>query len=147
MNENEVLSELEKYKGKSGLYIIRPIKKELLKNICEKLNYIYKSEIAYIGKGAKTKTSDLRLRGKQEMGWSNFDGATFVRKIGKYLDFDIKDKTNKLLRERTKLFICSNFKIECIEFGSNVNLLQKETEFIEVLKPCLNNLKNKVISN
>jgi hypothetical protein len=76
------------------------------------------------------------------MGWSNFEGATFVKKVGKYLDFDISDKTNKLLQEKTKEFICSNFKIECIEFGYDVDLLAKETEFITKFQPCLNDKKN-----
>jgi hypothetical protein len=60
------------------------------------------------------KKSDLYKRSKQEMGWSNFEGATFVKKIGRYLDFDIKDKTNKKLQEATKQFICSHFTIECV---------------------------------
>jgi hypothetical protein len=76
------------------------------------------------------------------MGWSNFEGATFVKKIGKYLDFDILDKTNKLLQEKTKEFICSNFTIECIVFGYDVDLLVKETEFITKFQPCLNDKKN-----
>ena len=139
---NQILDELLKFKGKHGLYIIRPKDKSVLENICKKMNYDFKSEIAYIGKGAKTKNSDLRKRSKQEMGWSNFEGATFVKKVVKYLDFDISDKTNKLLQEKTKEFICSNFKIECIEFGYDVDLLAKETEFITKFQPCLNDKKN-----
>jgi hypothetical protein len=111
--------------------------------MCIKLAYEYKSEIAYIGKAAKTKYSDLYTRGKQEMGWSNFEGATFVRKIGLFLDFDIKDKKNKELKEKTKQFICSNFKIECVEFPLNSNLLTEETKWIKKLKPSLNDKKNK----
>jgi hypothetical protein len=139
---DQILNELLKYKGKHGLYLIRPKDNNILEDICKKLGYEFKSEIAYIGKGAKTETSDLRKRGKQEMGWSNFEGATFVKKIGKYLDFDIKDKTNKLLQEETRKFICSNFTIECIEFGCDVNLLEKETEYITKFQPCLNDKKN-----
>jgi hypothetical protein len=139
---NQILDELLKFKGKHGLYIIRPKDKSVLENICKKMNYDFKSEIAYIGKGAKTENSDLRKRSKQEMGWSNFEGATFVKKIGKYLDFDIKDKTNKLLQEETKKFICSNFTIECIEFGYDIDLLVKENEFITKFQPCLNDKKN-----
>ena len=47
------------------------------------------------------------------MGWSNFEGATFVRKIGRYLDFDIKDKTNSDLKEQTKGYEKSEIRI-CI---------------------------------
>ncbi len=139
----EIELELFNFKGKQGLYVIRPKTQTILKEICEKLGYEYKSEIAYVGKAAKTKSSDLFTRGKQEMGWSNFEGATFVRKIGLYLDFDIKDKRNKELKESTKRFICSNFTINCIEFSSDFNLLEKETEIINELEPCLNNKKNK----
>lgn len=139
---NQILNELFNYKGKHGLYIIRPKDLIVLKEICEKLNYDFTSKIAYIGKGAKTKTSDLRIRSKQEMGWSNFEGATFVKKIGKYLDFDVKDKTNKLLQEETRKFICSKFTIECVVFGYEEDLLEKETEYINRFKPCLNDKKN-----
>ena len=119
-----------------------PKTREVLQAICKKLDYDYKSDIAYIGKGAKTKTSDLFVRGKQEMGWSNFEGATFVKKIGLYLGFDISDKTNKELREQTKQFICSNFTIECVDFCANTDLLEKETEYILHFEPCLNDRKN-----
>ncbi len=136
-----LLNYLKDFKGKQGLYIIRPKKIETLKAICEKLNYNYTSDIAYIGKAEITKTSHLGLRSKQEMGWSNFEGATFVKKIGIYLDLDIKDKKNKELREKTKLFICSNFTIECIPLDINENVLIKETEYIHSYKPCLNDMK------
>jgi hypothetical protein len=79
---------------------------------------------------------------KQEMGWSNFEGATFVRKMGRYLDFDIKDKKNKDLKEQTKAFICSNFTIECVAFEDGINVQLKETEYIQEFKPCLNHKKN-----
>ena len=138
----EIELELFNFKGKQGLYVIRPKTQSVLKVICEKLGYEYKSEIAYVGKAAKTKSSDLFTRGKQEMGWSNFEGATFVRKIGLFLDFDIKDKKNKELKELTKQFICANFTIECIVFPLNSNLLIEETQLIKKLNPCLNNKKN-----
>jgi hypothetical protein len=138
----EIELELLSFKGKQGLYVIRPKTQSVLKEICKKLGYEYKSEVAYVGKAAKTNTSDLFTRGKQEMGWSNFEGATFVRKIGLFLDFDIKDKRNKLLKDKTKQFICSNFTIECIEFSLDSNLLEKETEYINKIKPCLNDKKN-----
>lgn len=77
------------------------------------------------------------------MGWSNFEGATFVNKIGRYLDFNIKDKTNKELQEATKQFICSNFTIECVDFCYETDLLDKETEYIKLFQPCLNDKKNK----
>ena len=113
---DQVVQELSKYRGKHGLYIIRPKSEDTLKTICSKLQYSFQSNIAYIGKAAKTKSSDLFVRSKQEMGWSNFEGATFVKKIGKYLDFDTKDKKNKELQLETKKFICKNFTIECVEF-------------------------------
>ena len=143
----EVYREIEKlllkYKGKHGLYIIRPQSFQVLREICLKLKYDLKSEVAYIGKGAKTKSSDLRNRSKQEMGWSNFEGATFMKKIGLYLDFDITDKKNKIIKEKTKEFICSNFTIECIEFNDDSNLLELESNYIDFFKPCLNDKKNK----
>ena len=142
----QLIKNLRNFKGEHGLYIIRPISIDLLINICKALDYEYKSDIAYIGKGAKTKTSDLFLRCKQEMGWANFEGATFVKKIGLYLGFDIKDKKNKELQRKTKEFICSNFKIECIKFTHDVNLLEIETQYIKALNPCLNNKKNKTMN-
>ena len=136
-----VLNYLKDFKGKQGLYIIRPKSQELLVLICKKLNYEYTSEIAYIGKAELTKTSHLARRAKQEMGWSNFEGATYVRKMGRYLDYDIKDKRNKELKEQTKMFICSNFTIECVAFEDGVDIKQKETEYIKFYKPCLNDKK------
>lgn len=141
---NKILSELSKYNGKQGLYIIRPKNIQVLKDICKKLEKKFQSEIAYIGKAAKTKSSDLSVRSKQEMGWSNFEGATFVKKIGLFLGFDIKDKTNKTLKEETRKFICTNFTIECIVFNYDVNLLERETEYIKLFKPCLNDKKNRI---
>lgn len=142
-NSKVVECYLDEFREKQGLYIIKPKDKWLLKNICDKLNYEYKSDIAYIGKAAKTKYSDLRKRAKQEMGWSNFAGATFVRKMGLYLDFDTNDKTNPIAKERAKEFICSNFTVECVVFSLETNLLEKETEYIAFYKPCLNVKKNK----
>jgi hypothetical protein len=83
----------------------------------------------------------LANRAKQEMGWSNFEGATFVRKMGRYLDFDIIDKKNKTLKEQTKAFICSNFTIECVAFDEGINVQVKETEYLQEFKPCLNDKK------
>jgi hypothetical protein len=136
-----VIDYLKAYKGKQGLYIIRPKTQELMVSLCEKLNYNYKSDIAYIGKAELTKSSDLYNRAKQEMGWSNFEGATFVRKMGRYLDFDIKDKTNKDFQEKTRAFICTNFTIECIAFDEGINVQTKESEYIQEFKPCLNDKK------
>ena len=136
-----ILNYLKDFKGKQGLYIIRPKSQEILKLICQKLNYQYTSDIAYIGKAEITKTSHLANRAKQEMGWSNFEGATYVRKMGRYLDFDIKDKKNKELREQTKMFICTYFTIECIVLEDGVDIQQKETEYIKRFKPCLNDKK------
>ena len=137
-NETEVLNYLKGFKGQGGLYIIRPKYEQVLIDICEKLNYNYTSDIAYIGKADKTAKSDLFNRAKQEMGWSNFEGATFVRKIGLYLGFDVKDKTNKELRDKTKAFICDNFTVECVLFNNYLTFLNEETNFIAVHKPCLN---------
>lgn len=127
---------LKKFKGQQGLYIIRPKNKDLLKQICKKISYEFTSDIAYIGK-----SKNLFKRGKEEMGWSNFEGATFVRKIGLYLDFDIKDKRNKVLRDQTRVFICSNFEIECIPFDNKINILCEETKYIKSLKPSMNDNK------
>ena len=138
-----VIDYLKAYKGKQGLYIIRPKSQELMQAICTKLNYNYTSEIAYIGKAERTKSSHLAHRAKQEMGWSNFEGATFVLKMGRYLDFDIKDKTNTNLKEQTKAFICSNFTIACVAFEEGINVQLKETEYIQEFKPCLNDKKNR----
>lgn len=138
----EILDYLHRFKNKHGLYIIKPRELEILVTICEKLNYEYKSNIAYIGKGARTRTSHLSKRAGQEMGWSNFEGATFVKKIGRYLDCDLKNKKDKEQQERTRRFICTNFKIECIEFPLETDLLKKETEFISEYRPCLNDKKN-----
>lgn len=136
-----IINYLKDFKGKQGLYIIRPKSQELLILICEKLNYEYTSDIAYIGKAELTKKSHLAVRAKQEMGWSNFEGATYVRKMGRYLDYNIKDKRNKELKEQTKMFICSNFTIECVAFEDGVDIQQKETEYIKHYKPCLNDKK------
>jgi hypothetical protein len=47
-----ILNYLKDFKGKQGLYIIRPKSQEILKLICQKLNYEYTSDIAYIGKAS-----------------------------------------------------------------------------------------------
>jgi hypothetical protein len=143
-NQIEIRDYLSSFKGKSGIYIIKAKKDNILKEICQKLNYEYKSSIAYVGKAKNTKTSDLYNRTKQEMGWSNFEGATFMRKVGLFLDFDIKDKKNKELQLETRDFICDNFSIECIALSDDVNLLEKESEYIVKFKPCLNVKKNNI---
>lgn len=135
------LDYLSQFKDKGGIYIVRPKSIKILEDICLKLNFDFVSEVAYIGKAEKTKTSDLFKRGKQEMGWSNFEGATFVRKIGRFLDFDIKDKKNKNLQEQTREFICNNFTIECIEFTENIQ--DVETKYIQDFRPCFN-VKKKI---
>jgi hypothetical protein len=143
LTELKILTEnyLSNFKNKQGLYIIKPKSVQLLNEICLKLGYENKSEIAYIGKAELTKSSDLRIRSRQEMGWSNFEGATFVRKIGLFLGFDIKDKKNKVLKDLTHLFILENFTIECVVLESNIQNI--ETEYIISKKPCLNNKKVK----
>jgi hypothetical protein len=137
-NQQEILDYLSNYRGKNGIYIIRAKNKEVLSDICQKLNFEMSGDIAYVGKAKKTKSSDLFYRSKQEMGWSNFEGATFVRKIGMYLDFDIKDKTNKELQEKTREFICDNFTIECKIYSEDLNLLEIESQEICNLKSCFN---------
>jgi hypothetical protein len=134
-----VMELLEQYRGKQGLYIIRPKSQDLLIDICNKLGYEYNSEIAYIGKAEHTKHSDLRVRAKQEMGYANFEGATFVRKMGRYLDFDIRDKRNKEIRDITKNFILDNFFIECVVLEEEIQ--SAETFYIKNLRPCLNDKK------
>jgi hypothetical protein len=59
-----------------------------------------------------------------------------------FLNLDVKDKKNKILRETTKEFICENFTIECIEINLDENLLETEHKYILKYKPCLN-VKNK----
>lgn len=139
-----VLEYIKNFKKQRGLYIIKPKDAELLKIICNKLNYKYQSNVAYVGKAELTKNSDLYKRSKQEMGWANFDSATFVRKIGTYLGYDIKDKKNKIIKNLTKEFICNNFTIECISLNLSENILEKEKEFIKKYKPCMN-IKNNLL--
>ena len=42
-----------------------------------------------------------------------------------------------------RVFICSNFSIECVAFEDGINVKLKETEYIRELKPCLNDKKIK----
>ena len=135
------MEELKKYKGKQGLYIITPKNKELLKDICDKLGYEHTSNISYIGKGEIGKTTDLYKRARQEMGYTNFEGATYVRKMGLYLGFDVKDKKNKVLQTKTREFILENFNIECVVLEGDVQSI--ETQYIKELQPCLNDKKKK----
>ena len=139
INEMDVDSYLKDFKGKQGLYIIRPKDQKILQKICDKLGYTKTSDIAYIGKAELGKSTDLRRRARQEMGYSNFEGATFVRKMGRFLDYDIKDKRNPVLKKNTREFIHKNFNIECIPLEDNIQ--QTETEYIQKYKPCLNNNK------
>ncbi len=138
LEKNFILDYLKQFKKKQGLYIIKPKNTDILISICNKLDYKYSSEIAYIGLAKLNKNSDLYNRAKQEMGWANFEAATFVKKIGSYLDFDTSDKYNKIIRDQTKNFICSNFNIECIVFDNSEDLNKRETEYISLYKPCLN---------
>jgi hypothetical protein len=39
------------------------------------------------------------------------------------------------------MFICSYFTIECVAFEDGVDIQQKETEYIQRFKPCLNDKK------
>tara|TARA_R110000765_G_scaffold421389_1_gene527512 strand:+ start:1319 stop:1786 length:468 start_codon:yes stop_codon:yes gene_type:complete len=139
LKEMDVNSYLKDFKGKQGLYIITPKDKKVLKDICDKLGYTYTSDIAYIGKAELKKSTDLKKRARQEMGYSNFEGATFVKKMGIYLDYDIKDKKNPILKTNTREFIHNNFNIKCIPLEDNIQ--QTETQYIQKYKPCLNNKK------
>lgn len=141
-NKQDFIDYLSKYRDENGIYIIRAKNKNLLSDICQKLNFEMTSDIAYAGKAKKTKSSDLFYRSKQEKGWSNFEGATFIRRIDMYLDFDIKDKTNKELQEKTREFICDNFTIECKICSEDLNLLEIKYQEICNLKPYLNVKKN-----
>lgn len=137
---SQILDYLKQFKGKKGLYLIRVKNIEILKQICSKLRYNFNnSDLAYVGKAEKC----LYTRSKQEMGWANFEAATFVRKMGIFLEYDIKDKKNKTLKESTRDFILDHFTIECVEVKDNVQ--QEETEYINRLKPCLNVKKIKSI--
>lgn len=144
--EIELLSKLKKFKGKSGLYIIKPLPEnmQVLSLICKKLPEFSKtSNIAYIGKGYKLKSTDLYIRSKQEMGWSNFSGATFMKKIGKYLSYSERDNRNKYKRKKTREFILNNFEIELKIFNCTYEeLLIKEKEMIKRKKPCFNKKNN-----
>jgi hypothetical protein len=130
---SQILDYLKQFKGKKGLYIIKVKNIDTIQKICSKLGYNFNdSNVAYVGKAEKC----LYSRAKQEMGWANFEAATFVKKMGLFLDFDIKDKKNKSLQQSTRDFILDHFTIECVEVEDNVQ--QEETEFIKDLKPCLN---------
>jgi hypothetical protein len=146
--ELKVIDYLKLYKGESGLYIIRAKKNKasVLKNICSKLGLPFKSDVAYLGKGAKLKTTDLYIRSRQEMGWSNFSETTFVKKIGLYLGLDVRDKNNKTLQLSTRNFIVETFDIECKIAPNSKDLLTWETEQIKQLKACLNDKKNNLKS-
>ena len=138
MLEEKLILYLKKYKKEKGIYIITPRNNTILKKICKNLSFEYTSNIAYIGKGNLTKSSDLYRRARQEMGWSNFRGATFVRKIGLYLELNIKDKSNLKLKEITKKFILNNFNIKCIVLKESTDILEIEKNMIKKLHPCLN---------
>jgi hypothetical protein len=138
-----LLEKLKAYKGKSGLYIIKPYAEnnQILHKICKKIpEYSVTSDVAYIGKGFHFRTTDLYKRSKQEMGWSNFSGATFMKKIGKYLGFSEDDNYDKIKRNKTRHFIVDNFIIELITLKcSYEELLIKEKNLIKKMKPCFNN--------
>lgn len=140
--EESVLSYLKTYKDKQGLYIITPKNKEILNNICLKLGYECKSKIAYVGKSGLTKNTNLFKRPKDEMGWGNFEAATFVNKIVNFIDPEIKDKYSKILRQNTRKFILENFNIKCIIVENNIDVSLAETAMIKAIEPCLNDKHN-----
>lgn len=129
-----------RFDNQPGVYIIRCVDSDLLCKISTKLLIQPPSTsspphlCAYVGKA-----NNLKKRGKEEMGWANFEAATFVRKMGIYLGLDIADKRNKMLRDATRDFICSCFTIECIPLGvRGADLLMAEQFYIDCLRPCLN---------
>jgi hypothetical protein len=142
--EQKIIDYLKFYKVESGLYVIRAKKSKsgVLEKICRKLGVEYKSNVAYVGKGAKLKTTNLYIRAKQEMGWSNFSGATFVKKIGVYLGLNVNDKKNKKSQMKARNFILETFDIECKILPREIDLLEWETTHIKRLKACLNGKKN-----
>jgi hypothetical protein len=145
--EGVVIDYLKKFRNKKGIYIIKSKKgkENVLKDICHKLSdFTYESNIAYVGKADCLKTTNLYLRAKQEMGWSNFVGATFMNKIGLYLEYGIKYKKSKKAKLNTRKFILENFDIKCKILPENKELLKWETENIGSLKPSLNSKKNKI---
>ena len=143
IKEEIVINYLKLFRGQSGLYIIRAKKgkSEILKNICQFNGFKYKSDVAYVGKGQCLKTTDLYNRTKQELGWSNFVGATFMKKIGFYLGFSEQDKKNKQAQLHTRNFIIDTFEVECKKLPLDKNLLAWETEMINSLGACLNSKK------
>ena len=142
--EQKIIDYLKFYKGESGLYVIRAKKSKssVLEKICRKLGVEYKSNVAYVGKGARLKTTNLYIRAKQEIGWSNFSGATFVKKIGVYLGLNVNDKKNKKSQLKARNFILDTFDIECKILPREIDLLEWETTHIKRLKACLNGKKN-----
>ena len=145
--EKLVIDYLKRFRQKRGIYIIKSKKgkKRILRDICRNLpDLVYKSNVAYVGKGDCLKTTDLYLRAKQEMGWSNFTGATFMKKIGIYLGYGEKYKTSRQAKRHTRRFILENFEIECKILPANYQLLKWETKNIKSLNPSLNSKKNKL---
>ncbi len=136
-NQKKVIKYLSQFDGKRGLYIIKSKDAKVLETICKKLNKPFLSEIAYVGLGDNYNTSNLYLASRLQMGWSNFRGANFVKKIGNYLGFDTNELYNRE-NDKTREFICNNFDIECIIIEDNEDLKVAKAKYINKLKPCLN---------
>ena len=136
-NQKKVIKYLSQFDGKRDLYIIKSKDAKVLETICKKLNKPFLSEIAYVGLGDNYNTSNLYLASRLQMGWSNFRGANFVKKIGNYLGFDTNELYNRE-NDKTREFICNNFDIECIIIEDNEDLKVAKAKYINKLKPCLN---------
>jgi hypothetical protein len=126
-----LLDYLKAFKGKSGLYFITK-----------------KNELVYIGIA-----KNLFIRCKQEMGWSNIDGATFVRKLTKEKGYCTENKYNKKIQHRVQFYILSNYKIECraykghkTDYKADIKptLLKEEGRMIKAYSPKYNVKKNLV---
>ncbi len=135
--EKDKIINYKQYKNKRGIYIIKPKNKGILELICNKLNYQYKSEIAYVGI-----SKNLGFRVKCEMGGGDFTSATFVKKIGKYLGYNVDEKSSPEIKSTIKSFIETFFTVK-IEEREEEDLHSLETVLIKEMKASLNKKKNK----
>ena len=101
-----------------------------------KLNKKYHTNVAFIGFGDKTNTSDLFQAAYRQMGWGNYTSSSFAKIIGDFLDIDTSVKNKNI--EKTRAFIFDNFDIECIIIDDNTTLNDEKKKYIKEYKPCLN---------
>ncbi len=85
-----------------------------------------KTKIVYIGIA-----KNLYVRAKQEMGWSNLDAATFVRKTTFERGHKNSNKYNKKIQADVHEYIIANFRIECKPYKG------RKTDYQEEIKPAL----------